>query len=215
MRRGFLLFFLILSCEMPSIVDRMVSDYFPYEEGREWIFLKNGEDTLYQKILGDTVLFGDSVFIVESFGEVQYIHRDEESLKNYRKTIVYRWGEEILLEERFSLNFELPLVINNEWRDTYSNTVVVYGDTFSINYNLVGKVQDITEITVPSGKYSSVYKVFLREEEEIREKGDRIFEGEEKVYYLAPDIGPVKIEILKYTENDTTFDVLELLDFKW
>ena len=176
--------------------------------------MKNGADTVYQKILGDTIILEDSALIIERFGEVEYFVQEAEFFKKLRKTIVYREGDEIVLEERFSTYFKIPFVKGNVWTDVFNNTVVFYEDTFSLDYSLNGTVLNVLDLTVPAGTYSNVYKVLIKEREEIRRIDEVTLKEREEVYFFAPDVGPIKIEMLTYTENDTVFDVLELLDFR-
>lgn len=184
-----------------SIMDRSLSDYLRLEEGKRWVYLRNGEDTIFRTVLGDTVIISDTAKVVDFGGQLYFYRVDQQRVDRWSEFVDYRGGEEVPLEERFSLFLEMPLVLGNRWEDLYEGEEEFLGDTFRYSHSVKGEVVSLGEIEVPVGSFQNVYGVRI---EEIRHRVNPSGEASDtliEILYLAPDVGLVMKSLLEGGET--------------
>ncbi len=192
-----------------SYIDRSVSDYLKLDNGRKWVYLENGEDTLVRTVVGDTVILGDSAKVVNFGGDIIIYRLRDQRVDIYSHYVTYRGGDEVELENRYSLFLQIPFVLGNHWEDRYVNTVEFLGDTFSIEHKLFGDVLSIESLTLPAGSYNNVYKVRSREIRYLSGPFGEEVDTVTQFLYFAPDVGLVK----KVIEGNGFERVLELVSY--
>lgn len=193
-----LIFLLVFLLTLPfiqctsSFVDRGLSDYLMLENGRAWVYLDNNGDTVVQKVVGDTAILGDSAKLVNFGGYVNFYRVKEQDVSLYSSYVTYRGGEEVELENRFTLYFETPFVNGNKWEDNFETSKEFLGDTFRYVHNLDGKVVSIDKVDVPAGNFADVYKVKIEETRYIESPYAQESDTVVQFLYFAPDVGLVK-----------------------
>ncbi len=213
---------LFSSCIKSPVIDQTYYDYFPYEVGKSWTYLKDDADTVNITIVGDTLIGEDSLLIFESYdGSRTYMLPTTSAFYTLEDTaVVGPGGEEVRLEDNiFFLYLEKPLVTGNSWEDHYFNKVIVTEDTFWIRHSRLGEVSDLETVNVPAGTFENVYRVRMVEDLVIGTPDGVSERSYMKSVYFAPERGPVKqlITIYQYDStssgvSDTTFTVkLELI----
>ncbi|GEM_PF-3075344 len=213
---------LLSSCIRSPVIDQTYYDYFPYQTGKTWTYLKNGNDTVDITIVGDTLISEDTLLIFESSdGTRTYLFPTTSAFFTLEDTsVVGPDGEEIKLEDGiFFLYLEKPLVTGNSWEDHYFNRVVVAEDTFWIRHSRLGQVSGLETVSVPAGTFDDVYRVRIVEDLVIGTSDGLSERSYMKSVYYAPERGPVKqlITVYRYDStsssvSDTTFSVtLELI----
>ncbi len=210
------------SCIKSPIIDQTYYEYFPYEVGQSWTYLKNDTDTVNITIVSDTVIGEDSLLIFESYdGSRTYLLPTTSAFYTLEDTaVVGPGGDEIKLEDNiFFLYLEKPLVTGNSWEDHYFNKVIVTEDTFWIRHSRLGQVSGLESVNVPAGTFEDVYKVRIVEDLVIGTPDGLSERGYMKSIFYAPERGPIKqlITIYQYDStssgvSNTTFTIkLELI----
>jgi hypothetical protein len=214
MKRFALIIVTVLGCtSVTGIIERASSDYLRLEAGNRWTYLKNGTDTIYREVLGDTLIFGDTALIVDLDGSQEYVEIFDEGVLRYERHEAYRGGDEVLLEERYALWIETPLVLDNVWSDTF-HTIRAFGaDSFVYTHGIEGRVEEIVELTVAGGTYNEVYRVEMTDWIHLEAPDGTQDELEERVDYYAPDVGLVK-RLRTFYGPDTLVDSLSLIEFQ-
>lgn len=184
---------LLLSQCKSAFVDRLTSDYFPMEASNEWIYVSNSGDTVSAKVINDTLFNSDSVWIYEFLGELQMLNKLPEAIFKRFVTTVFRYGQEIAVEDRFGLFMEIPPVSGNTWAETFTNTVVLGSDSISLKRNISGRADYIGQFSVENKNYDEVYRVSVNNTWELISMGGTVVGFDSLDFYLAPNIGPVMI----------------------
>lgn len=199
MKRFMLIGVLLLqfcSYENPFIT-RTKADYIPYTEtGNFWIYRSNLGVEKFVEVLDNTAnltLDGREVLILaENYAE-SYWHKDEGFLSRYRDVEVNFGGELYPVETRWQAYIQIPLVLGNEWHDTWQDTVTVLNEPLLRIDELQARVVAIEEVSTEAGNFSNCYKIRFEIREEIHSSiiGDSISQVTLYEWY-APDIGLVK-----------------------
>lgn len=195
MKKSIFIFFsvLLLSQCKSGFVDRLTLDYFPLEATNEWIYVGNSGDTVSAKVINDTIFDSDSVWIYEFLGELQLLNKLPETIFKRYVTTVFRYGQEVTVEDRFGLFMEIPPVTGNTWAETFTNTVVLGSDSISLRRNISGRADYIGQFSVENTNYDEVYRVSVYNTWELISMEGTEVGFDSLAFYLAPNIGPVMI----------------------
>ncbi len=183
---------LTLQCKS-GFVDRITSDYFPMAISNEWIYVSNSGDTVSAKVINDTIFGSDSAWVYEFLGELNILNKMPEAIFKLYETSVFRYGQEIPVEDRFGLFMEIPPVHKNTWAETYANTVVLGSDSISLKRTVTGLVDYIGSFSSKNTDYMDVYRVSVNNTWKLSSSEGSETGFDSLTFYLAPDIGPVMI----------------------
>jgi hypothetical protein len=185
--RLLLLLVLVLAGCGDLLFYRAGQDYFPLVQGTGWTYSEAGF-AAYDSVAGDTVVLGRTAVVVLRDFAPEFWLRAPTELRRYIRRTLSAGGEEYVLEERFGLEYQLPLVEGAGWGESFSDTVVVLGnDSVPVRDSVSARVTAIEDVDVPAGSFSQCYRVeFYRE-----------FQGsdttvEQYTEWLAPGVGVVR-----------------------
>lgn len=210
MKKILLLFSIIfvLNCMKSSIIDAISSDYFPHKTGNTWVLLNSDMDTMIVRVAGDTIIFGDSVKTMEFMGRVEVWNFEEPRIQKLVQLKTFREGEEIVLMDGFAPFIPYPPVEGDSTVETYTNSLVIQGDTFRVFHSMKSKVLGREEVNTPCGNFDS-YRIDVQEAYTIESPYESILKAEQYTIYLGPDVGPVKIVV--QGEETSTYELIQFL----
>jgi len=183
---------LISQCKS-GFVDRLTSDYFPMAASNEWVYVGNSGDTVSAKVINDTIFNSDSAWIYEFLGELHILDKMPEAIFERYITTVFKYGQEITVEDRFGLFMEIPPVNGNTWAETFTNTIVLGSDSISLERNITGSADYIGSFSTENANYEEVYRVTVYNTWELSSSEGTEIGFDSLTFYLAPNIGPVMI----------------------
>jgi hypothetical protein len=214
MKKLAILFVIIIGCTSTTgIIERTASDYLKLAQGNRWTYLKNAQDTILREVLGDTTLLGDSALVIDTDGFQEYVQIFDEGLLRYERFVTYQGGQEVLLEERFGLWIESPLVLGNTWTDTFSAMRAFGADTFQYTHIVEGDVEEIVGLTAENESFAEVYRVGIRNRYRLVTPNETTEETEDLQDFFAPGVGLVK-RIRSVYDGDTLVDSLVILSYE-
>jgi hypothetical protein len=166
---------------------RAGSDYFPLVQDTRWTYAE-GQVTLIDSVAGDSsVAERGAVIVLRSFAPEFWVH-DRTGAWRYVERSVIRGGNEYVLEARYALQYQFPLVFNASWSESFRDTVTVMGnETLYIKDSLAGRVAAIEDVTTPAGTFSDCYRVEIFRSEQVESLVET-----QQIDWLAPGVGLVK-----------------------
>ena len=179
---------IVLSCNNSDwILYRAGNDYFPLQKGYWWQYESNG---VYEtvEVKGDTVAYGrPCIHLLRDFDDEFWIKDNDEIRKLEFRTKNYD-GTEYPIQQAWLLQYRLPFILGNYWTESFTDTVLVLGDTYRINQTITRKITDITDLSVVAGMFIQTYKVEYYETITINDSIE-YYSGYE---WFAPNVGLVK-----------------------
>jgi len=185
----FLILVLALGCEN-SFSTRITSDYFPLKKGNKWIYNVQGENN-YQieiKVTGTESIQGDSIFLVNTGGEIKRFQREPGTASRMRELFTTCDGEKVSFGTIFEPYLLLPPIEGEKWEKEFRFNSIYHGDTIEKKFSV--KIDSLINTTVilNSENYKNVYRL----RRTIIEDSDSLIQYE----WFAPNIGLIKKEIL-------------------
>ena len=192
-----------LNCNEDKTLYRATSDYFPLKNGMIWYYANNFDntDTSIVKVIGDTSAYGRPCILVSRGSLEEYWIKDKSEIKKLVDIKINRAGFDFFLEQDYRQYFQLPLIKDNSWRDSLHYSIDVLGDMINFRHIIVGKVEDIEDISTPAGEFSEVYRVSLVDTLQV----DDSVTVKTSFYWLAPEVGIVK---QRFETEDTIDQIL-------
>ena len=177
---------LTLACS-DMVLFRAGQDYFPLVNGTTWGYTEGGFAS-YDSVAGDTAVLGrTAVVVLRDFAPEFWLSSPAE-LRRYVRRTVTLGGQEYVLEERFGLEYQLPLVAGTGWAEVFYDTVAVLGnDSIPVRDSMAARVTAVEDVETPAGSFFDCYRVEFY----------RSFAGsdtltEQYTEWLAPGVGVVR-----------------------
>jgi len=192
--------FLTSNCSEDKTLYRATSDYFPLKTGMIWHYLNSADttDTCVVKVIGDTSAYGQPSILVNRGSHEEYWIKDKTEIRKLVEIKINRAGYDFILEQQYRSYFQLPLIEGNSWRDDFTNTTDVFGESMIFRHIITGKVDTIEDIFTPAGDFYEVYQLTLIDTIHC---GDSL-STTTSYYWLAPEVGVVKQRF----ENEDTLE---------
>lgn len=179
---------------------RAKADYLPLVPGSRWTY-QTGSVTTVDSVAGDSSVLGRACVVVLSDYAPGYVIKTPIEVRRYTRLTTMRSGYEYLLEERFGLQYVLPLVKGSAWEETFSDTIVLMGtDTVFLKDSIGGSVSAIEDVDTPAGTFLQCYRVEMARV--IHAVSDS---SETWTEWLAPDVGVVKRQTAAGEQELTEF----------
>jgi hypothetical protein len=177
---------LSLACS-DMILFRAGQDYFPLVPGSYWGYEAGGFAS-YDSVAGDTAVLGRSARVVLRDFAPEFWLVSATELRRYVRRTVTLGGQEYVLEERFALEYVLPLVEGASWAESFADTVAVLGnDSVTVRDSVAARVTAVEPVDVRAGGFHECYRV-----EFYREFAGTDTVVEQYTEWLAPGVGVVK-----------------------
>lgn len=181
------LFLLSLFSCSDTLFYRAGADYFPLTPGSRWKYLA-GEDTVEVEV--DTVpavMLNQNCIRVYRNAAPEYYLISPFEVRRLVLNAIPRPNAPDTVECRFSLYYQLPLVVGNTYFDRFDTTLIYGPDTLQYSHLISGRIAALEQISVGAGNYHDCYRI------EFNEK-IVAFDTTETVWseWLAPGIGVVR-----------------------
>jgi hypothetical protein len=172
-----------------SFSTRMTADYFPLKRGNEWLFDVKGDINYQIKIeVKDTIIKGDSLFLVNIGGEIFRFTRKSGIVKRVRELFTTTYdGGKVDFGTVYEPYLFLPPIEGENWEREFNFSSVYKGETLKKNFSISVDSVRHTSIVLNSENYENVYHL----RRTVVEDNDSTVEYE----WLAPNIGLIKKEI--------------------
>ena len=139
-------------------------------------------------VVGETIAYGvNCIHYLRNYGDEYWIKNDGEVKKLELRTINVG-GTENTIEQTWLLQYRLPFILGSYWTETFSDTVVVLGDTYRISQTVSRSVKEINDISVNVGMFIQTYKIEYFETITINDS----IEQHQGYEWFAPNVGLVK-----------------------
>ncbi len=185
---------LIIYCANNHIVERAVSEYFPYQEGNWWCFLGDGETLLVDIEPLDTLLQREC-FPVSFGGNVKYLSLSDRAVDEYIKIIYNVAGDDYTIIEDFIMRIELPMVCGNTYQDSLIDSLNIFGQWVKAKYCIRGTISQYKKLDLPGYSdtlYSDAgYKIELAIIYHLSSQDTLIADTTYREEYYLPEIGLV------------------------
>lgn len=157
-----------------------------------------GEDTLSVEwtITTREAVGGRVASRIESTqGDFHYALESDALLEFVRHTAI-SFGEEIVLEERWRTRLVRPLNVGNRWEDSFENSVIDQGVTYTIESSIEGVVEGIEDVLTPVDFFEQCYRVRLDTISRITLPAGKVEEERSRMTeWYAPGVGMIKREV--------------------
>ena len=166
---------------------RAGQDYFPLQDGTRWTYDDAGFTSI-DSVAGDSMVLGrNAVVVLRDFAPEMWLKNQTEIRKYVRRTVI-RGGAEYVLEERYGLEYQVPLVKGAAWSESFEDTVILMGtDSVFVQDSVAAIVAAIEDVTTPAGTFVQCYRVdFYRV---VRTDTTATLQYQE---WLAPGVGVVR-----------------------
>jgi hypothetical protein len=175
-----------LSCS-DMLLYRASQDYFPLVDGSRWSY-QAGAFTSTDSVAGDSAVADRSCIVVlRNFAPEFWVKSPTEVRRLMRRTVILG-GQEQVLEERYALEYSLPLVEGAAWSEAFRDTLVLLGtDTVLVRDSLICRVTGIEDVSTPAGTFAQCYSIDVRRE--MHDVADSVAQYTE---WLAPGVGVVR-----------------------
>jgi hypothetical protein len=190
---------LFLACRSESLFHRLSDDYLPYDNlNSKWVYRVTGQDTLTVEwtITVREAVGGRQASRIESTEGVFHYALESDALLEFVTHTVLSFSEELVLEERWRTRLERPLNLGNRWEETFENSVIDQGLTYSIESSIEGIVEDIETVLTPVDFFEECYRVSFEIRSRITLPAGKVEEERTRMTeWYAPGVGMVKREI--------------------
>ncbi len=177
---------LALACS-DMVLYRAGQDYFPLVPGSYWAY-EQGGFAGYDSVARDSVVLGRSAVMVLRDFAPEFWLRAPTELRRYIRRTVTLGGREHVIDERWGLEYRLPLVVGAGWAESFSDTVVVLGnDSIAVRDSVAARVTAVEDIETAAGSFFDCYRV-----EFYREFFATDTVVEQYTEWLAPGVGVVR-----------------------
>jgi hypothetical protein len=176
----------LLACSDMTIF-RAGQDYFSLTSGTRWIYDDAGFTSI-DSVAGDSTVGGRNAIVVLRDFSPEFWLKGPTEIRRFVRRSVIRAGTEYVLEERYGIEYQLPLVKGATWEESFRDTVVLMGtDTIFVKDSVSARVAEIENVETPAGTFVECYQVdFYREVQTDTAATTRYSE------WLAPGVGVVK-----------------------
>lgn len=169
------------------ILYRAASEYFPLTVGNQWVY-KKGDEFRFVEVCRETIIDGYSAFIIRNNFQDEFWKISEGRIEKLIQQYIIIAGNEYLLKRRWSLRYQIPLILGNQWSDYEQDSISLLGQNYHFEYVANWQVVGCEDVITPAGSFIESYKLDFWEE--ITINGEReIYQGSE---WLAPNVGLVK-----------------------
>lgn len=191
MNKKFLFLLVFLSfCFKNSLIDRIVNDYFPLNEGFKSRFIHLPEkETSYVEVIKDTFLLGENLKNVFFLYKNEFFLKESGFIKKYFKEVYYSGENEYVLEERM-IPFIPSIFINGDLIvDSLKKSFLIEGDTLFYLRKMKIKIKGPVTFKIGDVEFENSFEVKRYFEIEIKKGG--IFTGvnQESYEVYAPEKG--------------------------
>lgn len=193
MKKNLFIFFIILtltiSCNNPDwLLYRASSDYFPLKTGNWWQYSQYGQIEQVE-VKSETIVYGTNcIHLLRNYSDEFWKKTDNEIRKLYVRKINIG-GTDFEIQKAWLLQYQLPFVLGAQWAETFTDTVLVMGDTIRIFHTVSRVVREIGDVNVLAGTFHQCYKLDYIEQVKINDSLVEDYAGYE---CYAPQIGLVK-----------------------
>jgi len=176
----------LLACSDMTIF-RAGHDYFPLTSGTRWTYNDAGFTSI-DSVGGDSTVGGRNAIIVFRDFSPEFWLKGPTEIRRFARRSVIRAGAEYVLEERYGLEYQLPLVKGATWEECFRDTVVLMGtDTVFVKDSVSARVAGTENVETQAGTFVECYQVdFYREVQTDTAATTQYSE------WLAPGVGVVK-----------------------
>lgn len=166
---------------------RAGQDYFPLVQGTRWTY-DDGGFTSMDSVAGDSSVLGRrAVKVLRDFSPELWLKSNSEVRRYVRRTVL-RAGSEYVLEERYGLEYALPLVVGMGWSESFRDTVVLLGtDSVFVLDSIAASVAAVEDLATPAGTFVQCYRLDVYRV--VRTDSVAVEQYQE---WLAPGVGVVK-----------------------
>ncbi|MEO0091362.1 MAG: hypothetical protein ABIK61_01445 [candidate division WOR-3 bacterium] len=197
---SYLIWALLITCNNSDwVLYRAGQDYFPLKGGNYWKYDKGNVVELVE-VKGETIAYGNSVWHLLRNGASEYWTKNGKEVKQLIIRKINYGGTDYILQQSWLLEYKLPFVLGNFWSDVFTDTVIILGDTFRIKQTVFRKIWEVSDITVPAGTFTQVYKIEFYETFSLNNYYEQQFGYE----WFAPGVG-----LIKRVYADTTESLIE------
>lgn len=189
---------IVLGCAGRNpLYHRITSDYFPLNEGNQWVYDQEsgGQQTI--RIDQRTVWSGREAFLVDEDGTQEYWFKDGATFQEYFRGQVLINGDAVTVGEVWETHLKLPLLLGNAWQTSYESSTSAWGEVLHLNRVRRDTVLAVETIGVPAGTFQDCYK--LREETQLSISSpllaEPVVETSETFEWFAPGVGMVKRQV--------------------
>lgn len=191
MNKKFLFLLIFLSfCFKNSLIDRMVSDYFPLNKGFKSRFIHLPEkETSYVEVIKDTLLLGENFKNVFFLYKNDFFLKEDGFIKKYFKEVYYSGENEYILEES-AIPFIPSIFINGDLIvDSLKKNFLIEGDTLFYLRKMKIKIKGPITFKIEDVEFENSFKIDRYFEVKIK-KGGLLIDKIEKSYEIyAPEKG--------------------------
>ncbi len=175
---------LVSGCSNP-ISPIIGSDYFPLQDGEEWIY-QRGTDEMVFSITSNS----EGSFTLLDEGIERNLKKDKGILKEKCEESLVINGEKIVLDTLWENVLKFPLITGQKWADTYNLEKIYNGDTLRKQVVRSCSIIETDNLFLPYGKVNNAIHLIRKKYNFFQGYADSIIKDE----WYGPDIGLVKRE---------------------